>query len=164
MTISVFPSKFICLFLLISCLQSAAYSQQVTLLSIDELNKRTATGKDTTYIINFWATWCAPCVKELQYFEKLGADLKAEKLKVLLVNVDFKSKLKSTVIPFVKRRKLKSEVYLLNETDPDVYINRIDKTWTGSIPATLFMKNGKRVFSENEYNYKQLLNAYKNIQ
>ena len=160
----IFPSKVFAVFLLFICLQITAYTQQVPLITINELNKRTANGKDTTYIINFWATWCAPCVKELQYFEKLGADLKAEKLKVLLVNVDFKSKLKSTVIPFVKRRKLKSEVYLLNETDPDVYINRIDKTWTGSIPATLFMKNGKRVFSENEFNYKQLLKAYKNIQ
>ena len=160
----IIPSKIFAVFLLFICLQITAYTQQVSLITIDELNKRTANGKDTTYIINFWATWCAPCVKELQYFEKLSANLKAEKLKVLLVNVDFKSKLKSTVIPFVKRRKLKSEVYLLNETDPDVYINRIDKTWTGSIPATLFMKNGKRVFSENEFNYKQLLNAYKNIQ
>lgn len=164
MTISVFPSKFIGLFLLIFCLQSAAYSQQVTRLSIDDLNTRTANGKDTTYIINFWATWCSPCVKELKHFEKLGATHKGEKLKVLLVNVDFKSKLKTVVIPFVKRQKLQSEVYLLNETDPDVYINRIDKTWTGSIPATLFMKNGKRVFSENEYNYTELLMAYKKMQ
>ncbi len=148
----------------VCCLQFTAYSQEVKMLSIDELKKRTANGKDTTYIINFWATWCAPCVKELPYFEKLGAAYKTDKLKVLLVNVDFKSKLKTNVIPFVKKRQLKSEVFMLNETDPDIYINRIDKSWTGSIPATLFMKNGKRVFSENEYNYTELVTAYKNIQ
>lgn len=149
---------------LILCFPCSAYSQQVNLLSIDQLNNRTANGKDTVYIINFWATWCAPCVKELVHFETLGEKYKADKLKILLVNVDFKSKLKKAVIPFVKRKNLKSDVFLLDETDPDIYINRIDKTWTGSIPATLFMKNGKRVFSEKEYNYTELVNAYKNIQ
>lgn len=156
--------KILSLFLLFFILKPVAQAQQVNLLTIDELNHRTANGPDTTYIINFWATWCAPCVKELPHFEKLGAAYKASKLKVLLVNVDFKSKLKTDVIPFVKRKKLKSEVFLLNESDPDIYINRIDKTWTGSIPATLFVKNGKRVFSENEYNYTQLVTAYKTIQ
>ncbi|UTN03301.1 TlpA family protein disulfide reductase [Flavobacterium bizetiae] len=141
----------------------SGYSQNVKLLNIDELNERIKNGKDSTYVVNFWATWCAPCIKELPHFEKLNAEFKAEKLAVLLVSVDFKSKLKSAVIPFVKRKNMKSEVFLLNESSPQEYIDRIDKNWSGSIPATLFIKGDKRTFIESEFTYEQLLTEYKKL-
>lgn len=140
-----------------------AYSQNVKLLNIDQLNERIKNGKDSTYVVNFWATWCAPCIKELPHFEKLNAAYKNEKLAVLLVSVDFKSKLNSAVIPFVKRKNIKSQVFLLNEDDPQKYIDRIDKTWSGSIPATLFIKGVKRKFIESEFTYEQLLTEYKKL-
>ncbi|CAA9197085.1 Thiol-disulfide oxidoreductase ResA [Flavobacterium bizetiae] len=141
----------------------SGYSQNVKLLNIDQLNERIKNGKDSTYVVNFWATWCAPCIKELPHFEKLNAEYKSEKLAVLLVSVDFKSKLKSAVIPFVKRKNMKSEVFLLNESSPQEYIDRIDKSWSGSIPATLFIKGDKKTFIESEFTYEQLLTEYKKL-
>lgn len=140
-----------------------AQSQKVKLLNVDQLQERMKNGKDSTYVVNFWATWCAPCIKELPNFEKLGTEYKAEKLAVLLVSVDFKSKLTSNVEPFVKRKNLKSEVFLLNESNPQEYIDRIDPSWSGSIPATLFIKNDKRKFIESELTYEQLLTEYKKL-
>lgn len=141
----------------------SAYSQNVKLLNIDQLNERVKNGKDSTYVVNFWATWCAPCIKELPHFEKLQADNKSEKVKVLLVSVDFKSKLSSAVVPFVKRKNLKNEIFLLNESSPQEYIDRIDPSWSGSIPATLFIKGDKRKFVESEFTYEQLLTEYKKL-
>ena len=141
----------------------SGYSQNVKLLNIDQLNERIEKGKDSIYVVNFWATWCAPCIKELPHFEKLNAEFKSEKLAVLLVSVDFKSKLNSAVIPFVKRKNIKSQVFLLNESDPQQYIDRIDKSWSGSIPATLFIKGDKRKFIESEFTYEQLLTEYKKL-
>jgi thiol-disulfide isomerase/thioredoxin len=141
----------------------SGYSQNVKLLNIDQLNERIKNGKDSTYVVNFWATWCAPCIKELPHFEKLGADFKSEKLAVLLVSVDFKSKLNSAVVPFVKRKNLINQVFLLNESNPQEYIDRIDKGWSGSIPATLFIKGDKRKFVESEFTYEQLLTEYKKL-
>jgi len=141
----------------------AGYSQNVKLMNIDQLNERIKNGKDSTYVVNFWATWCAPCIKELPHFEKLNAEFKSEKLAVLLVSVDFKSKLNSAVIPFVKRKNMKSQVFLLNESDPQKYIDRIDKSWSGSIPATLFIKGDQRKFIESEFTYEQLLTEYKKL-
>ncbi|OXB03613.1 TlpA family protein disulfide reductase [Flavobacterium plurextorum] len=141
----------------------SSYSQNVKLLTIDQLNERIEKGKDSTYVVNFWATWCAPCIKELPHFEKLSAEHKSDKLAVLLVSLDFKSKLKSNVIPFVKRKNLKNEVFLLNEGSPQEFIDRIDPSWSGSIPATLFIKNGKRKFVESEFTYEQLLTEYKKL-
>lgn len=150
-------------FLLFLLFSIKGYNQNVKLLNINQLNERIKNGKDSTYVVNFWATWCAPCIKELPHFEKLGAEYKSEKLAVLLVSLDFKSKLQSNVIPFVKRKNLKNEVFLLNESNPQEFIDRIDPSWSGSIPATLFIKNDKRKFVESEFTYEQLLTEYKKL-
>ena len=142
---------------------SSAFCQNVELLTVDRLNERIKQGKDTTYVVNFWATWCAPCIKELPHFEKLQQEKGREKLKVLLVSLDFKSRLEKSVVPFIKKRGLKNEVFLLDETDQQVYIDRIDKTWSGAIPATLFIKGKKRKFLEKEFTYPSLLNEYQNF-
>ncbi|MEN2412360.1 TlpA family protein disulfide reductase [Flavobacterium mesophilum] len=154
--------SFLCLFLLVA-LSTVSFGQNVKLITVNQLHERIKNGKDSTYVVNFWATWCAPCVKELPHFEKLQADFKSEKLAVLLVSVDFKSKLNSAVIPFVKRKNMKNEVFLLDESSPQEYIDRIDPSWSGSIPATLFIKNDKRKFVETELTYEQLLTEYKKL-
>lgn len=137
-------------------LTSFLFGQKVTLLKIDQLEKRLAGGKDTTYIINFWATWCKPCIEELPEFEKLNNEYKNEKLKVLLISVDYKSQFTGSVIPFVNKKNLKSEVFLLDEKDQQEYIDRIDPSWSGSIPASLFVKDSKRQFSEKQFTYDEL--------
>ncbi|WP_245222056.1 TlpA disulfide reductase family protein [Pedobacter kyungheensis] len=151
-------------FLLI-CLSLISYSlsAQVKLLTLDELDKRMAAGKDTTYVVNFWATWCAPCVAELPNFEKLRVANLKKPVKVILISVDFKSKLQKEVIPFVVKNQIKAEVFLLNETDQQKYIERVDPKWTGAIPATLFVKQKIRRFYEQEFTEKQLKNTLLNL-
>ena len=144
--------------LLIICLSIITYSvsAQVKLLTLDDLDKRIANGKDTTYVINFWATWCSPCVAELPNFEKLRIENIKKPVKVLLVSLDFKSKLQKAVIPFVVKNNIKAEVFLLNEPNQQQYIERIDKKWSGAIPATLFVNKKVRRFYEKEFTEKEL--------
>lgn len=147
----------ICLFLIV-------YSgkAQVKLLTLDDLDKRFANGKDTTYVVNFWATWCAPCVAELPNFEKLRISNLKKPVKVILVSLDFKSKLQKEVIPFVKRNNINAEVFLLNEPNQQQYIERIDKKWSGAIPATLFVNKKFRRFYEKEFTESELKNTLLN--
>ena len=140
-----------------------AQGQEVSLIKLDQLFQRLQTGKDTIYIVNFWATWCVPCIEELPHFEKITDQLSADKLKVLLVSVDYLSQYETAVKSFVRKRGLKSEVFLLNEPDPQDYINRIDPSWSGAIPATIFYYQGQRKFFEGEFTYDQLLTQYKKM-
>lgn len=140
-------------------------ARTVKLLKINELEGRLTAGKDTTYIINFWATWCAPCVAELPHFERLAQTYKKEPMKVLLVSLDFRSKLETAVRPFVEKNHLQNEVFLLNESNQQEYIEKISKEWSGSIPATLVVNKKKNIklFKEQEFSYEELEKLYKSL-
>ena len=111
---------------------------------------------DTVYVINFWATWCAPCIKELPYFEQIGEEYREKPLKVLLVSLDFPDKITSQVIPFIRKRNLQSEVILLDAPDANAWIPEVDPNWTGAIPATVIYKKGDRAFYERSFTLEEL--------
>lgn len=113
---------------------------------------------DTTYVVNFWATWCLPCVKELPHFEKLNEAYSSKKVKVLLVSIDMPTKIETSLIPFIKRKKLKSEVLFLNDPDANAWIDKVDKSWSGSIPATIIYNANSRAFYERSFTYTELEN------
>lgn len=112
---------------------------------------------DTTYVINFWATWCKPCVKELPYFEALHDNFKGEKIKVILVSLDFKKDIESKLIPFVEEHKLKSNVIALTDHKYNEWIDRVDPEWGGAIPVTVVYNQSQREFiGESFANQKEL--------
>jgi thiol-disulfide isomerase/thioredoxin len=113
---------------------------------------------DKIYIINFWATWCAPCVKELPYFEKIASEYADKNVEVLLVSLDFPKQVSTKLIPFINNKKIKSEVVLLDDIDEDVWIKAIDKNWSGAIPATLIYHKKERKFFEQTFTYQALEN------
>jgi thiol-disulfide isomerase/thioredoxin len=125
-------------------------------LKIDKLVKRYTKSKDTLYIVNFWATWCKPCVAELPAFEEIHNEYKNKAVKVILVSMDFKEDLNKKLLPFLKKNNYTSEVVLLDEIDGNKFINRVDSSWTGSIPASLFIKGPKRQFKEKQLKKEEL--------
>ncbi|MCW3102282.1 MAG: TlpA family protein disulfide reductase [Bacteroidetes bacterium] len=141
------------------------FSQKLSVIKITDLEKRIGNASDTTYIVNFWATWCAPCVKELPDFDSISKVYGSEKVKVLLVSMDFKEDLDSKVIPFCKRKQLHSEVFVLDELNGNYFIPRVSDKWTGAIPATLILNNAKnyREFYEKKLNYLFLEGEIKKI-
>jgi len=111
---------------------------------------------DKIYVINFWATWCAPCVKELPYFEKLNESYKSKNVEVILVSLDFPHLYEKKLKPFIKEKQLKSKVIALDDADMNSWIPKVDKSWSGSIPATVIYKNNERKFFEQSFTYKEL--------
>ena len=112
---------------------------------------------DSTYVVNFWATWCSPCVKEIVYFEDLHRQAPGSDMKVILVSLDFPNSIERRVIPFLKEKDITAEVLLINDLDYNAWIDRIDPDWSGAIPATLIYNKEKRLFLEKEVTREELL-------
>jgi len=129
----------------------AVRAQQVPLLHLAELQKLMDTPSVEIKVINFWATWCAPCIKELPLFEKVNQDRKDAKVTLVSMDIDLDPN-PEKVYKFVSRKKLQSQVVILNEQNPNDWIDKIEKEWSGALPATLLIntKNGKRKFVEKE--------------
>jgi thiol-disulfide isomerase/thioredoxin len=134
---------------------------QVKTMDMQQLQKR-LNNRDTVYVVNFWATWCGPCVAELPNFEKLQKTYQNQPLKVLLISMDFPSKLKAEVIPFIKKHRYTAEACLASRKNDQEWIDAIDKNWSGALPATLIVnaKRGIKHFYEKEFTYAELNKLY----
>lgn len=148
-------------FVLFFMLAFTSLAQQIKISKFEELERRVSNTPDTTYIINFWATWCVPCVKEIPFFEQLARKYKDQPLKIVLFSLDFKSKLEKDLIPFIKKNNIQSEV-LLAENSDEKFINSVSKNWSGSLPATLIVNKKREIrgFYEKEFDFNQLEELY----
>jgi thiol-disulfide isomerase/thioredoxin len=128
-----------------------------------ELERQLNIKSDTTYVINFWATWCKPCIKELPHFDNLEKTFEGKKIKVLLVSLDFKRQLETTLRPYLEKNGVVSEVVLIDEPDYNSWIDKVDPSWSGAIPATLILNNrtGVRNFYEQEFTSEELYKTVK---
>lgn len=106
---------------------------------------------DSIKIINFWATWCKPCVKELPYFIELADEYSDDKVQLVLVSLDDISRLHDKLIPFLKKNNIREKVVLLNDSKAHKWIDRVDPNWSGAIPITLVMKGKERYLFEREF-------------
>jgi len=111
---------------------------------------------DSVYVINFWATWCAPCVREIPAFEKLHEEYGEQKVKVVLVSLDFPNQIENRVLPFLDRMNIRSRVILLDDPYSNRWIGKVSEEWTGSIPATVIYSRDFRGFYEREFKYAEL--------
>lgn len=153
--------KYLLCFSFLFLLSNTISAQKVEVFdNYSSLKKEILSDKNTIYVVNFWATWCGPCVKELPHFEQLNSENK--NIKVVLVSLDFKNTLESKLKPFLKKKNIKSEVVLLTDTDYNSWLPQVDKEWSGSIPATLIIKNGQQFFAEKIFSSYTELNQYVN--
>jgi thiol-disulfide isomerase/thioredoxin len=131
----------------VTAVKTYAYSELKPLLEREDKK---------TYIVNFWATWCAPCVKELPAFEKINQEYKDKNVVVLLVSLDFPKQVEKKLIPFINRKKIQSKVVLLDDVHEDLWIKDIDSAWSGAIPVTLIYNANKRIFYNQSFEYETL--------
>lgn len=105
---------------------------------------------DTTYVINFWATWCKPCVEELPYFDLLFNDYSEDKVKIILVSLDFPKHIQSKLIPYLEENNVLPQVMVLKDGNANNWISKVSENWDGAIPITLVYNKHKRVFIGGE--------------
>lgn len=91
-------------------LNAKSIGQQISKLPIATLQHRVEQASDTIFVVNFWATWCQPCVKEIPEFNKIPASYAGKPVKVIMANLDFPNQIESRVIPFLKDNLVVHEV------------------------------------------------------
>ena len=108
-------------------------------------------------IVNFWATFCKPCIEEIPYFQKLVKKYEEQGIELLLVSLDLKEAY-SKIPAFASKYKLNSRIVYLDETNADLFCPKIDEKWSGAIPASLLVNNktGYRKFFEEQITEKKL--------
>jgi thiol-disulfide isomerase/thioredoxin len=134
-------------------------AQSIKSVKFEELNQiiRSEDGSSVK-VVNFWATWCKPCIEELPYFEKLQETYGGKDVQVLLVSLDFSADKASA---YKSKKDIQSEVVFLDETDHNRWIDKISPQWSGAIPATLIVdtRTGKEQFFEQKFEEKELFST-----
>ena len=154
--------NFILIFFL--AISNFVFGQELKSVKITDVEKMIAESKKPL-IINFWATWCKPCIEEIPYFLEEIKDHQQDSLTILLVSLDFKEEFPAEITAFVKKRKFNAPIVWLDETNADYFCPKIDAKWSGAIPATLFINNktGYRNFVEAQISHGELKKEIKAI-
>ena len=146
--------SFLGIFLIFSCDNTSKDSIEV--VDFDGLYSKIDLSVDKTYVINFWATWCAPCVKELPYFEEVNKEFKDKNTEVILVSLDFPSQIETKLKPYLKRNKIKSRVILLDDSKMNTWVPKVSEQWDGGIPATLIVNASNYNFYPKPFKKEEL--------
>lgn len=151
-------SRFIFLTLLLTFTAVTSPAQDIEKIGVPGLEKILSSSEDVLHVVNFWATWCPPCVTELPYFEKLSRELQGKEVKFILISLDFPSQVESSLIPFLRKNNITTDVRVMTNLDYNSWIDKVDGTWQGNIPVTLFFNNAKgvRYFHPSEVTEKEL--------
>jgi thiol-disulfide isomerase/thioredoxin len=134
-------------------------NERIEMIDISLLDTLRNSSSDTLYIINFWATWCKPCVEELPAFDRLYDMFSDKKVRILLISNDSRRTYDTKLKEFVRTKNIKSEVLWMQSTNPDAWINTVHESWSGAIPATLIIKPKTQFvwFKEGEISFSELM-------
>ena len=148
--------KLLLLVLLLALMHPRIYAQEVNVVDFSQLQPLLEKRNDTTYVVNFWATWCLPCIKEMPYFQQIHDNFSDQKVKVILVSLDFEKQLDSRLKPFIAKHNLTPEVILLNDPDANSWIDNVNPDWSGALPATVIYNKNFQGFYEQSFTYNEL--------
>lgn len=143
--------KILSLLLILSVGFSNAEGQDIPKWKITDLETYIKNSTKPT-VVNFWATFCKPCIAEIPHFQTLVKQYEKDSVQLLLVSLDMEEMYPAKIKSFADRFKFTSPIVFLNETNADIFCPKIDEKWSGAIPATLFINNktGYRKFFEEE--------------
>jgi len=92
-------------------------------------------------LINVWASWCKPCLKEIPALLKVRKDFQKSDVNVLLVSADDMEVLDSDVKPLLKKNNVDFLTYIRADAKDDAFINGLDSSWSGALPTTFVFDN-----------------------
>jgi thiol-disulfide isomerase/thioredoxin len=140
--------RFLVICFLLVAVSTSRGQVPVRIIHLPELEQLLQPASDSVTVLNFWATWCKPCVEELPVFFKLEQEFKNQKVRFIYLNLDFKREANTKLADFLLRKQINSTVYLLDEPDYNAWIDKVSPNWQGSIPATIIIGPHTKSFHE----------------
>ncbi len=137
--------------LLVACLLAlpiAAHAAPVAVTPADApvIKRAIAAQKGHVVLVNFWATWCGPCVAEFPAIVQTSRRYKASGLRVFAVSADQLKDAHTKVASFLAKSGADFPAYLEKSADPEEFIDAFDPAWQGDLPRTIiYDRTGKRV-------------------
>jgi thiol-disulfide isomerase/thioredoxin len=96
-------------------------------------------------LVDFWATWCVPCRKEMPELVRLESRLRSKGLELITISADEPEK-QSEAEAFLAQHNVPAPAYIRRANDDDKFINSIDTKWSGALPAIfVYDKSGRKV-------------------
>jgi thiol-disulfide isomerase/thioredoxin len=108
------------------------------LVDASDVKEIVASHEGEVVLLNFWATWCPPCVREFPELVEVEKEYRGRGVAVISVSIDFPEKLEKELLPFLEEHQPDFEVYLKKDGDVTVFTRTIDPEWKGTLPATFF--------------------------
>ena len=131
-------------------ISSLSFGQTIKKLKIADVLKMADTSS-VPIVINFFATWCRPCVEELPWFQKTVPDFKGKGVKLLLVSLDYADDYPKQILSFAKKHGIDAQIVWLDEADPNYFCPKVDKRWEGTIPVSLMVNNANHFRAFYDY-------------
>jgi thiol-disulfide isomerase/thioredoxin len=124
---------------------SSGFAQAIRYITKEDLTEILNNPDDKLHVINFWASWCGPCVTELPVFQKMVSGSDSSKVDFLFVSLDFPSEVKKSLLPFLNNHGYTFNTALMTDIDYNSWIDIVHPDWQGNIPATLFFNNSRKI-------------------
>lgn len=133
---------------MVFCL-SCEEKKEITIYNFTSIEPVLYSQTPSIKIVNFWAMWCAPCIKELPYLEEYAAT--HPEVELVLVSLDFPEDIETKLKPFIKKKNIQSKVILLDAPDANSWIDKVNPSWSGAIPFTIISTDTDRSYHERSF-------------
>jgi peroxiredoxin len=128
----------------------AAEAVSVTPVDADGLAALHTNSTGKVRLVNFWATWCAPCVAEFPDLVTLNRIYRIWDFEMTTVSVNEPDE-QVKVLAFLKKQEASNRNLLFASTDREKLMNAFDPQWQGAVPFTVVIDDkGKVVYREDD--------------
>lgn len=151
------------LIMFVAALPLRAQDFRLTKATPEQIREDIENREASVKVVNFWATWCAPCREEFPEIVRFGKDFADQGVDVVFVSMDTPER-EIAVLRFLQKHGAEGMTYLKDGSSRE-FVSAFSEEWTGAIPATFVYgpDDKQRALWQGKVTYKKLRNRVTDI-